>query len=179
MSTTAATQQRKFQSYVAMTVALVSFGMLFAGLFLGYFLARFNAPVWPPVEIENRPQLVPLLSTLLIALSSFTFWRYETGLGKGRMWLQATLILGLAFMGAQWALWGALARSGVLSVNGMISSMFYAFTWLHAAHIVGGLAALGWLAVTPWTETRTTNVGKFWHFLGAIWLLMYLMLFVL
>lgn len=178
MSTTAI-QQRRFQQHVAMTVTLVSFGMLFAGLFLGYFLARFNAPVWPPVEIENRPQLLPLLSTFLIFLSSFTFWRYERALGLGRVWLHATLVLGLAFMATQWALWGALAASGVLSANGMVSSMFYAFTWLHAAHIVGGLVALGWLAVTTWTEARTTNVGKFWHFLGAVWFLMYLMLFVL
>jgi cytochrome c oxidase subunit 3 len=174
-----AIQQRRFQQHVAMTVTLVSFGMLFAGLFLGYFLARFNAPVWPPVEIENRPQLLPLLSTFVIALSSFTFWRYERAQALGRGWLHATLILGVAFMASQWVLWGALARYGVLSSNGMVSSLFYAFTWLHAAHIVGGLAALGWLAATPWTEARTMNVGKFWHFLGVIWFLMYLMLFVL
>ena len=36
-----------------MTVTLITFGMLFGTLFLGYFLARFNAPTWPPVEIEN------------------------------------------------------------------------------------------------------------------------------
>ncbi len=171
-------QQKRFQNHVAMTVTLVSFAMLFAALFLGYFLVRFNVPVWPPVEIENRPQLIPFLSTLVIALSSLTFWRHQKTMGASKTWLHVTLGLGLAFLALQWSLWATLKTVGLTANNGMVSSMFYAFTWLHAAHIVGGLGALVWVAATPWTELRTENVGKFWHFLGVVWFLMYLMLFV-
>jgi cytochrome c oxidase subunit III len=178
VSTVAISEQKRFQHQVAMTVTLVSFAMLFAALFLGYFLVRFNVPVWPPVEIENRPQLLPFLSTLVIALSSWTFWRHQKAMGTGKTWLHFTLALGLGFLALQWSLWATLKTVGVTANNGMVSSMFYAFTWLHAAHIVGGLGALLWIAVTPWTEMKTENVGKFWHFLGVVWFLMYLMLFV-
>jgi cytochrome c oxidase subunit 3 len=65
----------------------------------------------------------------------------------------------------------------------MVPSMVYAFTWIHAGHIVLGLSALLWLG---WllkkgtvTEMKLTNVGKIWHFLGAVWIVMYLTLFVL
>ena len=178
-------EYKMFQNSVAMTVTLITFGMLFATLFLGYFLLRSNAPVWPPVELENLPQLLPFLSTVVMAISSFTYWKFEKSEGKRKSFWTATVLLGVLFLGLQWTLWGALAASGILTSNGNAPSMVYGFTWLHAGHIVLALGTLLWLGyyifrkpegVTP---MKLINVGKFWHFLGVIWLLMYLMLFVL
>lgn len=169
---------------VAMTVTLISFGMMFASLFLGYFLVRFNAPTWPPVEIENMPKLLPFLSTLVMGLSSLTYYKLEKGTERKKFWI-GTVVLGLCFLGLQFALWNALAESGILVTNGNVPSMVYAFTWLHAGHIVMALGLLLWLGNFIFrkpqglTEAKLINVGKFWHFLGVIWLLMYLMLFVL
>jgi cytochrome c oxidase subunit III len=173
-----------YQNSVAMTVTLISFGMLFASLFLGYFLVRFNAPVWPPVEIENLPKLLPFLSTLVMGLSSFSYSRFEKGTDKKLPWF-ATVALGILFLILQIYLWRELAHSGILVSNGNVPSMVYAFTWLHAGHIVIALGLVAWLGFYIFkrpmalTEGKLTNVGKFWHFLGIIWLLMYLMLFVL
>lgn len=175
---------KNFQNSVAMTVTLISFGMLFASLFLGYFLVRFNAPAWPPVEIENLPKLLPLLSTLVMALSSFTYWKMEKGTEKKLFWF-ATVALGVLFLGLQFALWNALYASGIYVSNGNVPSMVYAFTWLHAGHIVIALGLVVWLGWFVFkkpaglTEAKLINVGKFWHFLGVVWFLMYLMLFVL
>jgi cytochrome c oxidase subunit 3 len=78
MSTKAQMHEEKmFQNSVAMTVTLISFGMLFATMFLGFFLVRFNTAVWPPIEIQGMPQVLPLLSTLVMGLSSFTYYRME------------------------------------------------------------------------------------------------------
>lgn len=176
---------KAFQNSVAMTVTLISFGMMFATLFLGYFLVRFNAPVWPPVEIENLPMLLPLMSTLVMGLSSYTYYMMEMRADQRKTFWIATVALGFLFLGLQFALWNALAQSGILVSNGNVPSMVYAFTWLHAAHIVMALGLVLWLGVFIFrkpeglTKARLVNVGKFWHFLGVIWLLMYLMLFVL
>lgn len=173
-----------FRNSVAMTVTLISFGMLFASLFLGYFLVRFNAPVWPPVEIENLPKLLPFLSTLVMGLSSWTYYQLEKTEEKKKFWF-FTVLLGLGFLGLQFALWKALASSGILVSNGNVPSMVYAFTWLHAGHIALAMGLLLWLGYFIFrkpqklTEFKLINVGKFWHFLGIVWLLMYLMLFVL
>lgn len=170
---------------IAMTVTLISFAMLFATMFLGYFLVRSNVPVWPPVEIQALPRLLPLLSTVIMALSSVTYYYFEKKLLNGKAYLGLTLALGLVFLGLQWNLWSALKAAGILVSNGMVPSMVYAFTWIHAGHIVLGLLALLWMGwiVTMKPEKlsvfKVINVGKFWHFLGIVWLLMYLMMFVL
>jgi cytochrome c oxidase subunit 3 len=178
-------QMKALQSSVAMTVTLISFGMLFATLFLGYFLVRFNSPTWPPVEIQDMPKMLPFLSTLLMVLSSLTYWMMERNKDQRKLNWALTFSLGLGFLGLQWSLWTRLKEVGVLVANGMVPSMVYAFTWLHAAHIVMGLMALLWIGHLMFrspgklTELKLTNVGKFWHFLGVVWILMYLMMFVL
>jgi cytochrome c oxidase subunit 3 len=178
-------EMTNFRNSVAMTVTLISFGMMFASLFLGFFLIRFSAPVWPPVEIENAPKLIPFFSTIVMALSSFTYWKMEkVSETRKKFWL-ATTALGILFLVSQWSLWNALASSGIFVSNGAVPSMVYAFTWIHAAHIVIGLILMLWLghlifrSPLKLTEAKLINVGKFWHFLGVVWLIMYLMLFVL
>ena len=178
-------EMKLFQNSVAMTVTLISFGMMFASLFLGYFLVRFNSPVWPPAEIEGLPQLLPFLSTVVMALSSYTYFQFEKKLEKRKMFWLATMALGVLFLVLQWTLWGALKASGILTSNGMVPSMLYAFTWLHAGHIIVALLAVLWVGFYAFrrphelSEMKLINVGKFWHFLGVIWLMMYLMMFVL
>ncbi|WP_408096820.1 heme-copper oxidase subunit III [Peredibacter sp. HCB2-198] len=180
-----ANEYKRFQNTVAMTVTLITFGMLFGTLFLGYFLARFNAPTWPPVEIENMPKLLPFLNTLVMALSSYTYFKMEREEDKRKTFWWATFGLGILFLVLQWFLWNALAASGILVSNGQVPSMVYGFTWLHAGHIVMALMTLLWLGryifrkPQELTDIKLVNVGKFWHFLGVVWLLMYLMLFVL
>lgn len=178
-------EMKTIQNAVGMTVTLISFGMLFATLFLGYFLVRFNSPVWPPVEIENMPQLIPFLSTLIMALSSVTYYLLEKKTGNKKLTWLCTFVLGILFLVLQWQLWAALKSSGILVSGGMVPSLVYGFTWLHAAHIVLGLLGLLWIGyfvvLNPagLSEFKLINVGKFWHFLGVVWLLIYLMIFVL
>ncbi len=169
-------EHKRFQHNVAMTVTLVSFGMLFATLFLGYLLVRFNSAVWPPQEIESMPKLLPFVSTLVIALSSLSYYWFRTK--KKRSGLTGAFIVGCAFLGCQWQLWSELKANGILAANGQVSSMVYGFSWLHAAHIVLGLAALTWLMFKEWSEFAVLNVGKFWDFLAVVWFLIYFTLFL-
>jgi cytochrome c oxidase subunit III len=174
-----------FKNSVGMTVTLISFGMLFATLFLGYFLVRFNSPTWPPVEIQGMPKLLPFLSTLIMALSSVSYFFFEKRDTQRKLWWSVTLILGFGFLLLQWGLWATLKETGILISNGMVPSMVYAFTWLHAGHIVLGILGLLWIGFFVFFKTdklsvlKVLNIGKFWHFLGVVWLLMYLFLFVL
>ncbi len=178
-------QMDLMKNSIAMTVTLISFGMLFATLFLGYFLVRFNTPVWPPVEIQGMPVVLPLMSTLVMLLSSVTYWFFEKRKEQRKFFWSLTFALGVAFLGLQWVLWQGLKDAGILVANGMVPSMVYAFTWVHAGHIVLGLLALLWIGHYVFrhpalmTEFKIINVGKFWHFLGFVWILMYLMMFVL
>jgi cytochrome c oxidase subunit 3 len=137
MATKAQIQEEKvFQNSVAMTVTLIAFGMMFATLFLGYFLVRANTAVWPPVEIQNMPKLLPFLSTLVMGLSSLTYLKMEKSESQRSLYWILT----------------------------------FALSWL-GKYVLKKKEEL--------TVIKLMNVGKFWHFLGVIWLLIYLMMFVL
>lgn len=173
------------QNSVAMTVTLCSFAMLFATMFLGYFLVRSNVSVWPPIEIQGLPQGLPFFSTVVMLLSSLTYYFFEHKSNGRKTNFILTIVFGVLFLFSQWLLWGSLEDSGILVSDGMVPSMVYAFTWLHAAHIALALFLLLWLGfyvffrTAGFNQIKVINVGKFWHFLGIVWILMYLLIFVL
>lgn len=182
-------KKSELQNNLAMTIALVSWAMLFATLFMGYAIYRSSANVWPPMGFNKISLTLPMMSTLTILLSSW--FCYQTKLSikikdlvKAQSNLNYTLVLGFAFMVIQSFLWNHLKSTGVYVSSGIFASIIYAFTWIHAAHVVCGLFALIYLKLVlkPSKENLlqiSINVEKFWHFLGVIWILMFLTLFVL
>ena len=177
----------KVISSVAMVVALVSFGMLFLTLMMSFALYRFTAPVWPPAGMEKPSLLMPMISTFLIALSSLAYFSFQKKAAKGlinKPALSMTLILGVAFMVSQAIFWSQLKSHGIYVSSGIFASVMYAFTWIHAAHIVLALGLLAWLYVglsnpDKMTAVKIDSIGKFWHFLGIVWLIMFVTIFVL
>lgn len=177
----------KVISSIAMVVALVSFGMLFLTLMMSFALYRFTAPVWPPAGMEKPSLLIPSISTFLIALSSLAYFSFEKKAMKGlvdKTGLAMTLIFGFAFMVSQFVFWSQLKSHGIYVSSGIFASIMYAFTWIHAAHIVGALALLAWLYKSlsnpdKMTAVKVASIGKFWHFLGIVWLIMFVTIFVL
>ena len=168
-------------SSIAMLVAIISFSMLFATLFLGFFLYRFQASQWPPMNLDRVDHFYPALSSILIISSS---WFYEVFRNKNsRYSFLLSLGLGLGFLTTQFLFWKDLKSVGILASSGIYGSLIYSFTWIHAGHMVLGLAALFYLLPSVLKEDysrkiRIVNIGKFWHFLAVIWLMIYLFLFV-
>jgi cytochrome c oxidase subunit III len=181
-------RRAELQGNLAMTVTLVSAAMLFITLFMGYAVFRSNAPFWPPLNIDKVPTTWPWVSTLIIALSSISCAKCrsfsEQGKWKMARWYSLiTLSLALSFMLSQWLLWRSLNHSGILVSSGVFASILYGFTWIHAAHVVlgvAGLAYMSWLLKAERQENvfKIINVEKFWHFLGIVWFFMFLGLFI-
>ncbi|MCY4644002.1 MAG: cytochrome c oxidase subunit 3 [Bacteriovoracales bacterium] len=171
---------REIASDIAMTLALISFAMLFLALMLCYAIFRFNATVWPPMGMERIDPFYPVLSTTLMAASSVTFEVFSARLkkGKGNLgFLALTLLLGLGFLGSQALLWKGLLASGLYVGSGIFPSLIYGLTWIHGGHLALALLFLALLFIKrtgPWVK----NVGLFWHFLGVVWFVLYLALFV-
>lgn len=170
-----------------MTMVLISGTMLFATLLMGYAIYRSSASVWPPQGTAPVGLGYPLLSTLTIFISSWFMRQTKmevSDLKKSKMNLDATLALGFIFLGIQSLFWNQLKASGLLVSSGIFSSILYGFTWIHAAHVIMGLLSLVWLRLVlkPTTrnlDVKVLNVEKFWHFLGIIWFIMFITLFVL
>jgi heme/copper-type cytochrome/quinol oxidase subunit 3 len=67
--------------------------------------------------------------------------------------------------------------------SGPYGSVFYALTTFHALHVLVGLVALVTLTFRAWqrraTRTSVRLWGMFWHFVGAVWLALYLAVYLL
>lgn len=175
---------------IAMIMTLVSFSMLFATLFMGYIFFRLTTDVWPPLGIADISLTIPTVSTVAIILSSISLLFFEKkfqniSVKNRRVFWVITFALGVLFMISQIKFWGFLKATGILVDSGIFASIIYAMTWIHAAHIVGGLCALMFLlpALKEGVNhaeiySRVQNVSKFWHFLGLVWLIIYFGMFV-
>ena len=144
---------------------------LFAAVVIAYYWRATTPPLWAPVALPSTLWI----STAVIAVSSATFeiGRRQYGVGAYRMargWFIATACLGCAFLVAQAQAWRELVHTGAFLVQNPHSSFFYVFTGLHAAHLLGGLIAVGMVLVRSNARRELIDVTVYyWHFLGVLW----------
>jgi cytochrome c oxidase subunit III len=174
-------------SYIGMVIFLASWAMMFAALFFAYAVVRLRAPIWPPPDQPRLPILLPGLNTVIIAVSSglVAFAVRATALGRFRRafdCLGLAAILGAIFLMLQVIVWASLWHAGLVPDSGPYASVFYALTTFHALHVVVGLVALVGLTFRAWqrkaTRTAVRLWAMFWHFVGAVWLALYLAVYL-
>jgi cytochrome c oxidase subunit 3 len=174
---------------LAVLVGLVSLTFFFGALIVAFGLGVEQQKTW---QRFTFPSLL-WLGTMLLLLSS---WTLEAGrrslrhalvtMYRGR--LAATIALALMFLCIQTVSAADLLRQGVASSGNPHGSAFYAFMSIHGAHLLGGIC---WLLVLrsrskrlftgTETDLRTHRraVGAaaiYWHFMGALWLVLFLLL---
>jgi heme/copper-type cytochrome/quinol oxidase subunit 3 len=175
---------------IGMMMALAAWGMMFAALFFAYLGLRAQAKSWPPPGL-SLPLALPLVNTFVMLASSVTLKRALDRLRSGERvravrWMCGTFALGLGFVGLQCALWYQLWQDGVRLTTGVVGAVTYALTALHAVHVVGGIAVLGYLlaiALRGGQLQRKASTlrycGMYWHFVDAVWLIMFVGMFLL
>jgi cytochrome c oxidase subunit III len=145
--------------------------------------------VLPPILYLNTMMLLASSGTLEAARRRIEAnWR---GLGggataeapmAGTAWLTATLGLGLLFIAGQVLAWRELAAQGLFLATNPSSAFFYVFTALHALHLLGGVAALGYVRGrlrAPAGRSPLQALGAaslYWHFMAVLWLYLLLVL---
>lgn len=166
-------------------ISIASMFMMFAALTSAYIVRKAGGN-WLEFEMPD----VFLYSTILLITSSLTlhgsYMAFTSGKESVYKWLiVVTMLMGFAFLAMQYSGWEALTAIGV-EINGNPSGSFvYAFTMVHGAHLIGGLASLGLAALHAFIlQFRMTKKRKlrfqltltFWHFLGLLWIYLYLFL---
>ena len=182
----AVTQRNKVHPLkMALWVGMVSLIMMFTALTSAYIVRR-AAGNWLEFSIPS----IFYINTLVILGSSLTlhaayraFKREAEGAYK--LWLTVTFILGMAFLVLQYVGWEQLAAAGVpLKINPS-GDFVYAISWLHALHVIGGVAVLTVSLIlayarrlkrTPIRQLRLELVLTYWHFVDALWI--YLIVFL-
>lgn len=166
----------------AMVVALSAVLMFFSAL-VSALVVRKGSPSgdWRSLS----PPHILWLNTAVLLASSLTLARARNRLLarepiQFRLWWRITAILGGMFVLGQWFAWRQLASAGVYLATSPASSFFYVLTGAHGAHIVAGLLAVLLIALRvprylP-SQSVVDVVSLYWHFMGAIWLSLFLLL---
>jgi len=131
-----------------------------------------------------------LYTTLTILVSSaFVQWSYMSArkdeLRRVQVGLVITFLLGLVFLAGQWNVWGELVANKIHFGGGAnpSGSFVYLLMGVHAFHLITGLIFL--LVVLRKSFNYQVhsrqllsigNVTIYWHFLGGLWLYLYLFL---
>lgn len=156
-------------------------GVLFA-LFINAYLMRRGHGDWLPL-----PEPWQLwLNTGLLAGSSVALQAAWRGMRR-RVVLRAGLLVGgalaLAFLGGQLWAWRELLLLGYALASNPANSFFYLLTGLHGLHVVGGLMAWGLATSHAWragdvapVRLRVELCALYWHFLLAVWLVLFVLL---
>jgi cytochrome c oxidase subunit 3 len=183
---------------VGVIVWLSSELMFFAGLFAIYFTHRSVAgpEVW---EASSGLLNIPFsfVNTIILVSSSVTcqmgVWAAErfqpkrTGSllnlrGWGlQEWFALTYVLGATFIAGQVFEYAELAHEGMTFTNSTYGSVFYLATGFHGLHVVGGLIAFLFVLARTFTSynfghreaTHAVVVSYYWHFVDAVWLLLF------
>jgi cytochrome c oxidase subunit III len=174
---------------LGMWVALASILMLFTALSSAYIVRAASSSDWQPLAMPR----ILLLSSGLILVSSATLEAARRKLKNAasnayRSWLFLTVALGVGFLVSQLIAWRQLASQGVYVASNPHSSFFYLLTAAHGVHLLGGLAALGYLALrsrapqgdslaVTKSQAKADAVSLYWHFMDFLWLYLFVLLF--
>lgn len=179
-----------FTQSLGMMVALGAWAMMFGAIFFIYFGLRAAAPMWPPAGAPRLPVALPALNTVVLAASSMALMRGISQLAGGKRralvpWVGLAIFLGAGFVALQFEMFRAMWSQGLLPSSGAYGSVFYGLTALHALHVAAGLVVLVTILVRAllgtYTEHNVVRVrvaAMFWHFVDAVWLLMFLSIYV-
>lgn len=168
---------------------LLVVAMTFGGLMAAYIVLATNR------SLEWQPFALPIqvwISTAIIVASSVTYHLAKTKLDTDRRevakkWFVVTTVLGAAFISSQILSWLELTRRGLYMQGNPYAGFFYILTAVHAVHVLGGIVALGSVLLRVWHPTTNNEaigkrktiaqvVGWYWHFMGAIWIVLFLLL---
>lgn len=185
-------RQRELTSTIGMMVALGSWTMMFGALFFIYLALRAQTSMWPPPG-QHLPMVLPTINTAVIVGSSFTLVKALAALRIRRQraavaWMSVTLGLGLLFVALQLLLWQSMWRDGLTASAGTLGTVVYGLTILHAVHVAAGVVVLGYLLARTLAGARGADhmhkrvlslrlCGMFWHFVDAVWVLMFVGMF--
>jgi cytochrome c oxidase subunit 3 len=163
-------------------IGIAAITMSFAAYTSALVVRQGAAPDWrhfrlPPILFLNTPLLLASSGTLELGRR-----RISREAPQGVHWLFLTLGLGLLFVAGQVAAWRELATQGLFLSTNPSSAFFYVLTALHALHLLGGVAALGYILVrlhrsTAWPSQAALGAAAlYWHFMGVLWLYLLLVL---
>jgi heme/copper-type cytochrome/quinol oxidase subunit 3 len=175
---------------LAMWVFLASECMLFGALISTYVLYRGRSLEGPfPNDVFDIPytsvsSFVLLASsvTMVLALAA----AQQGDAGRMRLWLLATALLGMTFVGGQVYEFTAFFNEGLRLSTNLFSTTFYVLTGFHGVHVTVGILMLLSLIGMSYAHRLPDDpsfpvemVGLYWHFVDIVWIVIFTVVYLI
>ncbi|AMQ57809.1 cytochrome c oxidase subunit 3 [Algoriphagus sanaruensis] len=167
----------------ALWLFMVTVVMLFAAWTSAYIVRQAEGN-WLDYDL---PEIFWLTSGIVV-LSSITLqWAYfsakKDNFVQLRLGMVLTVILGISFLIGQWYSWIALVDRDVFFVGNPAGSFLYVLTGMHGLHLISGLIFLIIVLISSFqfkvhskAMVPMEMLTTYWHFLGGLWLYLFLFL---
>ena len=176
-----------------MWMFLASDCMFFGSLIATYMIYRGRSEdigVGPfPADILDIPYTS--VSAFVLLMSSLTMVLALAAIQKNdmrglRVWLAATSLLGVVFLGGQYFEFTEFFHEGLSLQTNMFGASFFTLTGFHGAHVTIGVV---WLLSLLFVSLRgglsqkdATNVeiaGLYWHFVDIVWIIIFTLVYLI
>lgn len=174
---------------VGMGLILLAVLMTFGCLIGAYVVLATNKSLeWKPFDLPFQIWI----STGLILVSSIDYELAKRNLiagnqAKAGKWFLITSVLGAIFIASQILSWLNLVNLGYYASGNPYAGFFYILTTVHAVHVLGGIISLTFIVLKTRIITDDANellkrqwfarvIGWYWHFMGVLWIILFLLL---
>jgi heme/copper-type cytochrome/quinol oxidase subunit 3 len=140
--------------------------ILFASFIGAYLVLRFAAPSWPPIGTPVLSLGLSSVNTGLLLVS--------TALAHAKR-LSWTFALGVLFLLLQVTEFHRLYAQGLTLQTGTYGALFFTLISCHGLHVLGGL---GILAAAFRKRAWAEYAELYWHFVTAVWLVLFAILYL-
>jgi len=151
-----------------------------------YYIGRDVQGPTPKEVLE-----VPIFYTACLLSSSLSIWLAEHAIEHAKMaafrlWWSITILLGAIFLFGTATEWHKLIVYDHLTIStNLFGTTYYSLVGLHASHVVVGLImmlfALAFAlagAVGPQHAYRVKTLALYWHFVDAVWVVVFTVVYV-
>jgi cytochrome c oxidase subunit 3 len=195
-------RQQQEAAHLGMWVFLATEVLFFGGLLLLYFAYRLGYPAGFAEAARHTDILIGTINTAVLLTSSFAVaWAVAVAKEDDGRWAALLLgiaaVLGIVFLGLKaveylkeyhehlvpglnFAFPGAEAYSVEL-----FFVFYFVATGLHAVHLTIGIVALAVMAersakrpMTPHQRNALTVTGLYWHFVDAVWIFLFALIYL-
>lgn len=169
-----------------MRLFLLSLGILFGACLIGYLVVRLRAEQWPPPGSPDLPGGLWLSTAVLAVSSALLVFAVRSArvdsARRLRTQLGAAAVAGVAFLAVQIGNWMHIASAGFVPRQSLLTFGFIMLSFLHAAHVVGGMVPLVMTTLRAGSGRYSDDpepielTALYWHFLAGTWIVILVVL---
>jgi heme/copper-type cytochrome/quinol oxidase subunit 3 len=174
---------------LAMWLFLASECLLFGALITTYVLYRGASTTGPypnqifDIRYTSVSSFVLLASSLTMVMSLTAAEKRD--FPRMRLWLVATAMLGMTFVGGQVYEFTSFYHEGLTIKSNLFGTTFYVLTGFHGVHVTVGILMLLSLVGSSWAGRRPDDqafpvemVGLYWHFVDIVWIVIFTVVYL-